>query len=143
MAGEYRVEVAGLRQLRATLTAADPALVTQVAQANNRAAEVVAAEARRRAPAGPHQGGGTVTPIRASVKALRAARAAAVAMGGARSPHAAPTEFGGTLRRFNSTSRTRVTHRAFLYPAIEATRPEVIRVYTLALNRIVDNVKGL
>lgn len=133
---DVRIEVHGLSELRRALAQCEGRSPKEVAQANFEAADIVAREARSRAPSGPHEGSGTVTPIRASIKAMRRARAGVVAMGGARTPHAEPTEFGGTLARHASASRTRVRQRAFLYPAIEAKRGEVMDFYGNAVDRI-------
>ncbi len=133
---EYRVEVVGLYELRRALNQVDRQFGRELAETNNRAAEIVAEEARRRAPKGPHQGGGAVVPISGSIRALRGQRRAAVSMGGAKTPHAEPTEFGGTLPRHHSSSRTTVVQRAFLYPAIGAKTGEVVQSYQYMLGRL-------
>ena len=132
----YRVEIAGLRELRRALNLVDKQFGKELAEANNQAAEIVAAEARRRAPSGPHQGGGTVVPIAASIRALRGQRRAAVSMGGAKTPHAEPTEFGGTIPRHHSLAHTHIQQRAFLYPAIAAKRAEVVQTYAYLVDRL-------
>lgn len=132
------IRVLGLAELRRDLKRLGAQWPKELAKANNRAAEVVAAEARRRAPAGPHQGGGSVTAITQSIRATKAQRSASVSFGGPRSPHAAPTEFGGTLPRHASRSRTTVRQRAFLYPAIAAKTDEVVLTYQAMLERLMD-----
>jgi hypothetical protein len=136
MPDEFGVSIVGLNQFRRDLKQVDAAWPKELAKANKQAAQVVADEAIRRAPAGPHQGSGSIIPIKRSIKALQAQRRAAVAMGGARSPHAGPTEFGGTLRRHASSSRTTVRQRAFLYPAISAKTEQVVLVYSALLDQI-------
>lgn len=133
------IRVIGLRELRRDLKRLDADWPKELAKANTAAAQIVATEAQRRAPAGPHQGGGSVTPIRQSIRASRAQRSASVSFGGARSPHAAPTEFGGTLARHASASRTTVRQRAFLYPAITAKTAEVVQTYTAAVDRLLHD----
>jgi hypothetical protein len=143
------VRVVGLDALRRDLRRLDKRLPGEVlGRANKAAGEIVAGEARRRAPAGEHQGGGTVVPIASSIRAGQQARRAVVSMGGGRTPHAEVTEFGGTIPRrgvdptVSATVRARhqsyarhglsVTHveqRAFLYPAIYAKSDEVVARY--------------
>lgn len=134
------VKVVGLDELRRDLRRLDAELPRELAIIHYRVAQIVADEARHRAPRGPHQGGGVVVPIVQSIRAGRQQRRATVSMGGARSPHAEPTEFGGTLRRFHSTSRTRVRQRAFLYPAIAAKRGEVIDAYGGMIDQLLTRV---
>jgi hypothetical protein len=138
-----RIEVHGLRELRRALKEAEGHTPHELQQANKRAADIVVREAQRRAPKGPHQGGGkprTVVPITASIKAQATATKGIVAFGGQRSPHAAPTEFGGTLKRHASSVRTRVAKRPFVYPAIEAEQAHVLEQYELALRSITRNL---
>jgi hypothetical protein len=143
------IQVTGLRELRRDLRRLDATLPRELAQINQRAAEIVATEARRRAPRGPHQGGGRVAPIVSSIKALRQQGRGVVAIGGVRSPHAVVTEFGGTIprrgshrgqvaqaqamhqsfRRFGGISVTRVRKQAYVYPALDAKRDEVVNAY--------------
>jgi hypothetical protein len=130
---DTRIEVHGLRELRAALKNAEGRSPRELQLANKRAAEIIAREARRRAPAGPHEGGGRVAPIAASIKAQATTGRGVVAFGGQRSPHAPAYEFGGTLKRHASQSRTRVQKRPFVYPAIEAEIPHVLEQYERAL----------
>lgn len=137
MAG-ITIRTTGVSELRRDLRAVDKSFGPELGKANQQAALVVVPEARRRALAlrGPHQGGGKVAPISSTITALRRQQAASVAIGGARSPHAAPTEFGGTLARHHSSSRTRVAKRAYLFPAIEAKAGEIVQVYSFLLDRL-------
>lgn len=130
------VRVVGLSELRRALKEAENRSPRELQQANKGAAEIVAASARRRAVRGPHEGGGTITPFAASIKAQATAGRGIVAFGGARSPHGPPIEFGGTLRRHASSARTRVRKRPAVYPAIEAERNRVLRFYEQAVDRI-------
>lgn len=148
----YAVGIVGLAQLRRDLRAVDRRFDSQIGDANYRAAKVVADEATRRAPRGPHQGGGKVAPISSTITALRRRNAATVAIGGARSPHAVVTEFGGSVPRRGSDPEARrraqrrhqpfvkhgvrVTHvrkQAYLYPAIDAKTSEVLLVFSGAI----------
>ena len=130
------IEVHGLREFRRALREAGQQFPKELRQANKEAAELVAPEVRRRAPKGPHEGGGRVQPIVASVRAGGTQRAGYVAVGGARSPHAPVYEFGGTLRRHASTVRTQVMARPYVYPSVEAKADEVVDFYGEALDRV-------
>jgi hypothetical protein len=134
------VRVFGLRELRAALKRTEDRAPKELQLANKRAADLVAREAQRRAPRGPHQGGGNVQPVAASIRSQATTGKAVVAFGGRRSPHAPPLEFGGTLRRFHSASRTRVQKRPFVYPAIEAERDHVLEQYERALIAITSDL---
>jgi hypothetical protein len=136
MADVVGVSIAGLREFRRDLRRVDKTLPKELGKAHQEVGQIVADEAIRRAPAGPHQGAGSVTPIKGSIRALRRQSGAAVAMGGARSPHVPPTEFGGTLARHASRSRTTVHQRAFLYPAIAAKTDQVLLVYSKLIQQV-------
>jgi hypothetical protein len=135
-----RIEVHGLRELRRALKQAEDRSPKELQLANKRAAALVAIEARRRAPTGPHQGGGNVGSIVASIKSQATTGKGVVAFGGQRAPHAPPTEFGGTLRRHASSSRTRVQKRPFIYPAIEAAQPRVLEEYERSLIKLTSDL---
>lgn len=160
MAG-ITVQTRGLAELRRDLRAVDRSFGPQLGRANQRAAQVVADDAKRRAPKGPHEGGGTVAPISSTITALRRQNAATVAIGGSRSPHAPVTEFGGTIPRagadkqlITSARRRRVSHaavglkvthvtqQAYLYPAIYAKTGEVVLVYNAALGEVMAKAFG-
>ena len=155
------VQTRGLAELRRDLRAADKSFGPEVGRANQAAAQVVATEAKRRAPKGPHQGGGAVAPISSTITALRRQKAASVSIGGARSPHAVVTEYGGSIPRRGSdvsTVRTaqrrkqafsrhglKVTHvrqQAYLYPAIAAKAGEVALLYGAMLDQIMSKAFG-
>lgn len=160
MAG-ITIQTRGLAELRRDLRAVDRSFGPRLGRANQQAAQVVVNEAKRRAPKGPHQGGGTVAPISSTITALRKQSAASVSIGGARSPHAVVTEFGGSIPRRGSDKETvrkaqrrkqafsrhglRVTHvrkRAYLYPAIDAKAGEVVLVYEAAVGQLMSEAFG-
>lgn len=130
------IEVHGLVEFRRELRRMGAEFPKELRQANRDAAELVAPEVHRRAPKGPHEGGGNVQPITASVKAGGTQRAGYVQVGGARSPHAPVYEYGGTLRRHASTSRTQVAAQPYIAPAIAAKTDEVVEFYGEALDRL-------
>jgi hypothetical protein len=132
-----RVEVVGLREFRRELKRIGPQWPKELRQANKDAAELVAAEARRRAPRGPHEGGGRVVPIHLNIRALGSQRAGQVATGGARSPHGPVYEFGGSIpRRGDTAARTQVRAQPYIYPALGAMRDEVVEFYGEAVDRV-------
>jgi hypothetical protein len=128
------IQVNGLRELRRELRRIDRDLPRQLAEVNQQGAEIVAAEMRRRAQKGPHQGGGRVVAISASVKAGRQQARGVVAVGGARSPHALPRNFGGSIPRFHSQARTTIPAREFIFSSVAAKRGEVVDRYGEALD---------
>jgi HK97 gp10 family phage protein len=155
---ERAVEVVGLRELRRELKRAGEEFPKELRAANAKAAEVVAVEARRRAPRGPHQGGPKgrpPVPVASSIRTYGLAGKAQVGIGGSRTPHGQVLEFGGSVpRRGQSKALVRQQQRAhrgfqraglavtmvkaqpYLYPAIAATREEVVDVYGAALDRL-------
>jgi len=152
------IKVHGLTELRRALDQAADRMPEGIAAANLKAAEVVAADARLRAPKGPHQGGGTIVPIFASIQAISTARRGYVAFGGRLSPHAPVYEFGGSIPRrgtrathgalirtarkkhlgfgFVGVPVTDIRKRAYVYPAIAAKADEVLRTYGAAVEAV-------
>ena len=159
---ERNIEVHGIRELRRALNQAEGRSQKELQQANKEAAEVVAAAAIVKAPKGPHQGGGNVQPIWSSIKSRATTNRALVVFGGSRSPHAPVYEFGGSIprrgarvthgaaiktaqaqhRAFASfgVSTTHIAKRAYVYPAIEVTRPQQLERYERALVRITKDL---
>ncbi|HEY9391368.1 MAG TPA: hypothetical protein VIR27_16585 [Mycobacteriales bacterium] len=155
------IRVVGLARLRRELARVDKTLPKELAKLNFKAADIVAKDAKLRAPKGKHQGGGQIIPIRRSIKALkRSGTSAQVAMGGVRTPHAEVTEFGGEIprrgssreaieraqaqhqsfRRAGVTRRTKITARPFLYPAIDAKRDEVVELYEQGIEDLFNKI---
>lgn len=155
---DTRIEVHGLRELRRALKEAEGRSQSELRHANKRAADLIAREAARRAPKGPHQGKGKpnpITPISQSIKSRSTTNAAYVVFGGSRSPHAPVYEFGGSIPRRGARAThgaaiakaqaghrsfekagipvTRIAKRPFVYPAIEAEIPHVLEQYERAL----------
>jgi hypothetical protein len=143
------IRIVGLDALRRDLAAVDRRLPGEVlGKANKQAAEIVATDARRRAPRGPHQGGGRVESVTSSVQTGGGASRATVSIGGPTAPHAEVIEFGGTIPRRGSDPTavarvqarhqsyerhglavTRIQARPYLYPAIYDTEAEVTERY--------------
>jgi hypothetical protein len=138
MAGPIAVQVDGLRDLRRELRRAGDQFPRELREANLEAAQVAVPFVRRFAPVGPHQGGGSVRPIIASIRAGASQRAGYVAAGGARTPHAAVWQWGGTIpRRGQTNARTRIPGRHYMDRGVEAATDEVLEVYDAALARLV------
>lgn len=131
-----RIEVVGLRDFRRDLGRVGPEYRRMVRQINLDAAEVVAKEARRRAPRGPHEGGGRVVPLWTNIRALASQTRGQVATGSARAPHGPVYEFGGTIRRHASSSRTQVRAQPYMYPALDAKADEVVEVFAEGVDRV-------
>lgn len=152
------VGVEGLSQLRHTLRAIDEKLPDRVKELNLRVADLVADAARARAPVGPHLGGpkGRSTPLRQSIRAYGRAGQAIIGAGGPRTPWGPVTEFGGKIPRRGrdaslaakakagrrsyegilTTPLTRVRAQPYLYPAIDATREQVVDLYNAGLDTL-------
>jgi HK97 gp10 family phage protein len=123
------IQVNGLRELRRELKRVSADLPKELAQANHDAAEIVAAEARRRVPVRSGK-------LRGSVRSLRGQARGVVAAGRASVPYAGVTEFGGRIRRFHSSSKTRIPAQPYLYPALADKRDEVVEHYGDALDSL-------
>lgn len=143
------IKVVGLDALRRDMAKLDQRLPGEVlGKANKQAAEIVATDARRKVPRGPHQGGGYVETIGSSIQTGESANRATVSIGGPAAPHAEVIEFGGTIPRRGSDPTavariqarhqsyerhglavTRIKARPYLYPAIYDTQSEVIERY--------------
>lgn len=160
--GQTKVEVVGLAKLRRDLKQAADRSPAEIAEANKDAAELVAKDARRRAPRGRHEGGGVVIPVHAAVRTYSTARKGVVGIGGSTSPHGVVLEFGGSIPRRpprgegaiqrRQVAFARKSHRSFasvgvrsvtnveaqpyLYPAIATTREEVMDFYVDAIDRV-------
>jgi hypothetical protein len=151
------VRVTGLTELRAALKTVSAEAPKDLAKANKRAAMIVAVEAEKRAPKGPHEGGGKVVPISKSIHGLLSANKVTVAAGGARSPHAAGAEFGGYIPRrgfkgkkayakkltliYGGHTVTHLKQQPYLLPAITAKLDEVIDAYRGFLDDVANRIR--
>ena len=147
------IQVQGLRELRTALKGVSASAPKELATANHKVGQIVVDKAKELAPKGSHQGGGSYRPIVESIHANQAGTNVTVSVGGARTPYAKVTEFGGTIpRRGYSTggfrsrkgysSRgagtfTRIRKRAYLYPAIAATQEQIRATYLEMLDALV------
>ena len=159
------IEVLGLRELRKELQQAEGRSPMELQQANRQVAELVAIRARNLAPHGKHEGGGKIQPLTAAIKAQATTTRAFVAFGGARAPHGAVVNFGGTIprrgfkgvtltekrkgkivagrrhaaERFKkrvAVSVTQVPRQEHIYTAIHQLNATILRTYQRAVGRI-------
>lgn len=164
-----RIEVTGLRELRRALKQAEGRSPQELKKASLAAAEAVVPEARRRAPKGKHEGGGTVEPAASSIKARATAGRAYIVFGGTRSPHEPVVNFGGTIprrgfkgvsltekrkgkiisgkrhaaERFKRRTRvavTRIPRREHIYAALEDKRMEILHAFEQAIGKITKDL---
>jgi hypothetical protein len=136
VANDLRIDVEGLAQFRAALRRVDADFARQVKVANVDAAEMVVARARANAAA---QGGVAAKAAR-SLRAAQTAAAAKVRLGSAADPYALGAEFGGgsrpQTRQFKPWRGSGGGAGYFLYPAIRASRSQIVGLYAAALARI-------
>lgn len=132
------VEIEGLREFRAALRRIDPALNKGVREGLKDAAQIVAYEARRRAPVRSGM-------LRSSIKGFASGNRAGVRVTARRIspsypggyPYPRRIEFeGGVAGTIRGVGGTTAGPRAFVAPALEAKREEVIR----RLNFVIDDV---
>ena len=135
-----RIRDEQLMRLQRALRTVEARLPDAVQKAKQDAAGLVVTEARRHAPRGPHQGGGTVIPVSAAIHTESGGRRVAIVFGGAQSPHGPPLEFGGTLRRYRSSKRTRVQARPHVYAAIASEGGPMLAAFERA---VLDLVRDL
>ena len=148
------VVVSGLKELQARLAEIGPTMPRRLATVNKQAGDIAVAEIRRRAPRGKHEGGGRIVPIADSVKATRSENYVAVKAGGPQTPHAKPTEFGGTIarrgskgvtgrqwaRRGHHGGRTRIKRRPFFYSGVAAKAAEIVKKYEGMLEQMMSEL---
>lgn len=139
-----------MTELRNALAQMSKNAPRELAKANARVARIAVAEAKRRAPKGPHQGGGRDPQIAQHIQAVVSGSTVSIT---ATAVDAAAYEFGGmiarrgfkgrgrTAKRFARTyggkTVTRITAQPFMYPAVEAKLDEIVQAYeTMLLTQI-------
>ena len=116
------VKVEGLVEFQRALRAADKKLPRELGAGNKQVAEIVAKEARKRAP---NRSG----RLAKSIKGAKQQRRAVVQAGSpSRVPYAAVQEFGWPARG--------IAPQPYLYPAIADTREEVEEAYGDMIDRL-------
>ena len=135
-----RVKVVDARKLAADLKAADGRTPKELRVANARSAEIAVRRARQLAPKGVHQGGGHPLPLASAIHVQASASHAYIVFGGARAPHGPVVNFGGTVPRYHSVTKTRVRRQEHIYTAIAQTAPQRKDEYEKAITRIVHSL---
>lgn len=121
-ADNFVIKIEGAKELRSALRAMEKQWPRIMRDANKQAAEVVADEARRRAPL-------LTGRLKGSIKAGATQTAGYVKAGTpARVPYAAVQEFGWPGHS--------IAPQPYIYPAIEARSSQVVDVYGKAVERI-------
>ena len=126
MAEGVRVEVDGLRALQRELRRAG-ADMGDLKEANQKAAQIVAGEAGRRAPRRSGR-------LASSGRGSRTAGRATVMFGGAAAPYAGPIHYGWPARN--------IAPHPFVLDAAQATEPQWLDAYHDELQHIADSVAG-
>lgn len=121
-ADNFTVHVEGARELRAALRAVQAQWPKVMREANKQAAEVVAGEAKRRAPV-------LTGRLKESVRAGATQSAGYVQAGSpVRIPYAAVQEFGWPGHN--------ISPQPYVYPAIAAKSSQVVETYGEAIDRV-------
>lgn len=119
-----RIEVEGLREtVRDLKKVGDDTIPAKIREANLEAAEIVAADARNRAPV-------RTGALRGTIRATGQQSAGVVREGSSRVPYAGFIDYGGTItpkgapvrREYRSGGR-------IVYPALQAKRNTIIEIY--------------
>lgn len=124
------IRITGLRDLQAQLKALDGESQKQLRLVLNRAAEIVAAGARAKAPVrtGAYQ---------STIKVASSQREARVKAGSARVPYAGFLDFGGAVGRNKSVHRTFISQGRYVYPTYYAHQPQILDVLTQGLSTLI------
>lgn len=132
---EIAVQVEGLAQLRAALRRMDPALNAGVREALKDASQIVAYEVKRRAPRGPSG------RLHDSVRAFTSGNRAGVRVTAVKVSPAYPSGYPYPRRiEFEGSGGNRAGSgaRAFVRPAFDAKRDDVVRRFEYVLDDIAE-----
>lgn len=117
------LQVRGLEGFQAALRQVDKGLAQGLRGASKKAADIVVAEAKRRAPV-------KSGALRASVRSRTQQRGARVVAGSARVPYAGAINWGWKKRN--------IAPQEFLYSAIAAKRDDIEKAYLDELDDLAD-----
>ena len=135
---DARIEVKGAKELRRALRLlGDKELTQELKQAHKAAGEVVAETARSLVPARTGR-------LRASIKSAAVARGVKVVAGGGKVLYAGPIHFGWPTRP-NKARGWRggpIRPQPFLYDAADRRIADVVGIYQLRINSIVERVNS-
>jgi hypothetical protein len=125
-----KIEITGLKEFQAALRSMDAALPKQIRLVLNEAAKIVIDYAQ---PRFPRKTGRAA----ASLKARSSQRAARVALGGSRAPHAPWLDFGGQGRvKGRPPHRPFVKGGRYVYKGLEVRRDEITQVMSEGLTEL-------
>lgn len=125
---DLRIEVDGLKKLRAALRDVDQSFSKELGQAGKKAADIVAQAARQKVPVRTGR-------ARDSIRST-AGRGGSVAGGGARAPYYPWLDWGGRVGRNDSVSRPRLKSGRYLYPALAERRDDVVGEFADLVNEL-------
>ena len=125
-----RVDVEGLPQVLAALTALAAAVDHEAADVAEDAADTIAARVRTLLPLGPPAHGHAKI---GGVSVERDGLTATVAEGSVRFPYVAWLDFGGNVGRRHAVHRTYLRRGRYLFPTAAAVRPTLPPAMHLAL----------
>lgn len=133
MAVEPRIEVVGLKEVqKAIRDLGDKGAKKALRLANKAAADIVAADARERAPV-------ITGAFRASIKPRAGQAFASVVGGGPKVPYFAAVEYGGRVGRNKATLIPIRRGGRTIYPALAARRDDVQRTYADEISAVIDD----
>lgn len=121
-----KVEITGLRRTVRELRELDDGIGAEIKILGRKAAEVVAGDARRRAPKGD------TGKLERSIRVGVTFTAASVKAGGKAVPYAAPIHWGW--------ARHNISPQLFMYEALDARREEVFAMYDKGITEMVERV---
>lgn len=124
------IKVTGLRELQASLKAVEDGLQKQLRVVLNDAAELVAADARRKVP----QRTGRAAQ---SLKAQSGQREAKIVGGSKKVPYYGFLDFGGRVGKNKSVTRPFRRSGRYIYPAYASNRDDVARKIADGLGELI------
>ena len=133
------IGVQGLRNFAKVVKSLDDkTLLDELKDANQRAGEIVADEARRRAPRRSGK-------LAGSIKSARTQSGVAVSVGRKSIPYARPIHFGWATRpnRAKGWRGGPIRPNPFLYDAVDARQEQVVATFAAQLERVAAKVERL
>lgn len=126
-----QIQVKGLREVQAALRKVDSELPKALRRVNLAAAEIVAQEARRRAPV-------KTGKLRKSIKAQGQQRGASVKGGTpSRVPYFGFIDFGGVTGRYGNAKRPFIKDGRIIYPSVARRKQEALEFYERAVDDLI------
>jgi hypothetical protein len=129
VAGEVRVEIRGLKEVRAALRRLGGNVPQATRSAAERAAQLVIDHAKPRVPVGPARAG----HARDTMRVVDAGGRFFVTAGDAAHSYYPWLDFGGRVGRRKSVKRTYIKEGRYIFPAYSAVYPQIEGVMADAL----------